>query len=1216
MKLTAPPPGSAPETPESPPAESSASPNAPSPAVPYQKPPERVATWPTWFGPADAFLAAAVLALAFLASSFAARNSDIWLHLAAGKRLTTGEYKLGTDPFSYTAADRTWVNHSWLFDLGAYSLFSGEGFLLVLIKALVAAGAFGLLLCIRRAGQPLWPWALFAAIGLLASANLFTLRPYVGSVFFFALTLLLVFRLPSPPGSWKLPIAIGVTFALWSNIDAWFVLGPAMLLLLAVGEGIRANVWPDSASDPADPLGRLPDLGTLIKALIVGSVACMINPHHVGVWELPIELIGAPGAEADPRIGVYFLSPLKNYTQFWSVESLGFNAGGFAYGLLLVAGLYAAFLSGAVSRLLGLGAGIDPMPVPQLVLWLGFVALSLFNMFAIPFFVIVSVPILAARCNAYSSHVKLGLWSEAQTRFLLMGSSAGRLATVVAFLLMGLVSVPGWLHPPASAWWESALAHPATTRRVEWRIEIDPDLKQGAEWLNTARAGGSLGADSHGFAASLDFANYCAWFAPAEKVFANSRIGFHRADLPEFTKARRGLGAFTEKAEPPDPRDVEEVLAKWKAVYVVIARQRTEREVTRLLLANQELTMWTDTDHWSPWFFNGRSAISGWRASKTAPADPSFPRLELDPLVAAYGPNVQRVPVAEIRPPLVHESVWGELFTPRMPSPTGAEEAESWLVFKNRAVSKNVLVQETCALLRLNQPGLSTPVVPQSLFLGRDEVMARQGQLRLPPPPDGSFRTYSILALRAARRAIAENPDHPDGYFALSQALSDRDLPIGDGERSVSLATAYQQCLARLPKPANFRRNVYLASPTQMSESLAMMLLGRRFPTGDFSGHRADMGAIGEFSGAGIPYRIPASAATGNKPVITRVPPAAVSQLPQGSTQMAEGSHILPLDLAQQLLATAEAYARVEFTDPEQRTAKLTQLGESRKVVDASHKKALDQFRASAERNPKLRDRHRQAMTLGLVGEGLNLLNNADLGKEYGEEEVTIIFHLAAMELAIGRLEEGSNHIASLHAFIDDLAAKPNTNKELIKTFQRWLSELEYQKLVLEGNYAAAGKELELLEGSQIGLDELLATLAKEKIDPAKYKDYDRVTQRLSELYVAWPIFPMLSMPVYGPGGGVSLVTGYAGGRAQLHHFEVLTNARRALLNKVERDSQFFIRRGFLALLEGDIAGAKARFASAARPAPPPEWNVKPALNPVAGQFLKQIELASQPKNP
>src|SRR5688500_926543 len=60
----------------------------------------------------DWVLALGTLTLAFFLASFAARNSDLWIHLAAGRLLAAGDYAFGSDPFSFVGGDRTWVNHA------------------------------------------------------------------------------------------------------------------------------------------------------------------------------------------------------------------------------------------------------------------------------------------------------------------------------------------------------------------------------------------------------------------------------------------------------------------------------------------------------------------------------------------------------------------------------------------------------------------------------------------------------------------------------------------------------------------------------------------------------------------------------------------------------------------------------------------------------------------------------------------------------------------------------------------------------------------------------------------------------------------------------------------------------------------------------------------------------------------------------------------------
>src|SRR5262245_10116020 len=61
----------------------------------------------------DGLLVLSVLALSFLLASFAARNGDLWLHLASGRLLAEGNYKFGVDPFAHTTAGVNWVNPSW-----------------------------------------------------------------------------------------------------------------------------------------------------------------------------------------------------------------------------------------------------------------------------------------------------------------------------------------------------------------------------------------------------------------------------------------------------------------------------------------------------------------------------------------------------------------------------------------------------------------------------------------------------------------------------------------------------------------------------------------------------------------------------------------------------------------------------------------------------------------------------------------------------------------------------------------------------------------------------------------------------------------------------------------------------------------------------------------------------------------------------------------------
>src|SRR6185437_4113876 len=237
--------------------------------------------------------------------------------------------------------------------------------------------------------------------------------------------------------------------------------------------------------EPADPLGMLPDLRTLLRATLIGSAACMLNPHHVGVWELPFVLVGAPvGSEIDTRIRYLFVSPLYHESSiFWKNANAGSNINGVAYACLLAVGLYSVFLSGTVGRLVGRAAEVEPLPVPHALLWFGFAILSLLTIYAIPFFALVTIPLVASRWNVFSGGVVLGSGNDARTRLLLTLSAVGRVVCAAALLALGVVAWPGKLHAPASCWWNAAPPHPLTNKRVGWAILSDVEFQKAAVWL-------------------------------------------------------------------------------------------------------------------------------------------------------------------------------------------------------------------------------------------------------------------------------------------------------------------------------------------------------------------------------------------------------------------------------------------------------------------------------------------------------------------------------------------------------------------------------------------------------------------------------------------------------------------------------------------------------------------------------------------------------------
>src|SRR5262249_25524424 len=80
-----------------------------------QDAPAAVEKVPTWTLKADVAILLLVLLLSFFLASYAATNSDFWLHMAIGKRLSEANFEFGVDPFSWATEGVYWVHHSWLF---------------------------------------------------------------------------------------------------------------------------------------------------------------------------------------------------------------------------------------------------------------------------------------------------------------------------------------------------------------------------------------------------------------------------------------------------------------------------------------------------------------------------------------------------------------------------------------------------------------------------------------------------------------------------------------------------------------------------------------------------------------------------------------------------------------------------------------------------------------------------------------------------------------------------------------------------------------------------------------------------------------------------------------------------------------------------------------------------------------------------------------------
>ena len=603
--------------------------------VSLQKPQARLA-------PLDVVLGALLLLLTFFLGSFAIFNADIWTHLATGRLVATGQYQFGVDPFAYTTADVLWVNQSWLFDWLIYvihGLAGGEG--LVVCKALLLVGLALVLLAMRRPEQGLWLPVIFVGLSMLTLSTRAFLQPFVVSFFFLGLTLYWLTKARTADSStrhlWLLPLL----FALWVNMDAWFILGPITVFLFWLGALVDGWI---GRSGPVKP-------ALLGKVFLLSLAGCMVNPHHFRAFTLPTELAAeivsvtnifpswmvAGGTtvqqirEVDPQF-MNLISPLSR--QFITETGQGLNVAGVAYFVLLLLGLGSFLMPMAQGRrdsyrllmllalaavsllfaflfrmyfvlfwlvlpLAGCARGIS---YSRYLVWLFFALLSLLQARLIPFFAVAGGAIALLNFQDFFAQV-------AWTRPLRTGRVrlfAG-LATSLAFLVLLFLAWPGWLNGPIGDFQPDRTPH-----RVAWSLHIDPSLYLTAYRLSELKEEGKI---RQGFSLHPDLGCYCAWFAPEVKGFLDYRYALFPKVAQRYARVRKSLWQEAQEtlsgksAFPnPDFADWRKLAADYDVNHLIVTNFDRMTPVRRLLV----MRLWLDKRNWPVLYEDGRALVFGW----------------------------------------------------------------------------------------------------------------------------------------------------------------------------------------------------------------------------------------------------------------------------------------------------------------------------------------------------------------------------------------------------------------------------------------------------------------------------------------------------------------------------------------------------------------------------------------------------------------------------
>lgn len=754
----------------------------------------------------DGLLALLLIVFAFLVASFRASNSDIYQHLAAGRAIAEGA-PVGSEPFSFAAAD-SWVNLSWLYDRVSYALYSATeqgGVVLVVLKALLAAATAWLMF---RAGslpgKAAWIPLVCTFLAVLALSQRLLLQPAVVSMLLLALTLFLLTR-QTRGAAWLVPL---VCLA-WVNLDSWFLLGPATVLLFALGQLIQGGQQaPEGDAVP----NAAPSVGQLFAVLAACLVACLVNPFHVRAFTaLPVGVW--PTAEVEPILReplfrTLSLSPLFEARLYFQ-PFLGLSATGIAYVVLLAVSL--------LSFVLTLAWNLDGLRWWRVLVWLPFAILAALNLRGVPFFAVVAGPITALNGLDLAGRFAPAAEERPWQRLAI----SGRLLTLLMALVLIGASLPGWLQ-----------AQPHYRRVVGWGLEVDPGLKAAAEQINTWKTDGRIAAEQRWFNLNPEVANYLAWFCPGQRTFIDQRLELFGPAVADYLAARRAL---TGEEPPPEDRDGPAPPA-WRRILA-------ERQVPFVLFHSQDpgrigaalSRLYSNPNEFVPCFLAGNTAIFAWRDPAAGQAAPS--PLAIDFVAQAFGPQAQTAPEQPVRTETL--PWWQEWITAERPPPgdagTAMQELSRFDALSLSSQQRNRQTFFTAVFAALAGQAAGGPlaggVLPQlrmamtyHYHLGRPIAAAPQAidqwadlryqlfmRLQDQGPPESLY-----LAIRAARRGLAKVPEDVLCQLVLAEAYTR--LAYRTRERSrTAVVTANGQ-----EQP--FFRHVQLIRQTQVAAALRTVL--------------------------------------------------------------------------------------------------------------------------------------------------------------------------------------------------------------------------------------------------------------------------------------------------------------------------------------------------------------------------------------------------------
>jgi hypothetical protein len=248
-----------------------------------------------------------LLAAAALVSFRSTYEPDLWWHLAQGREAASGRL-VRTNLFSFTYPDYPQPYTSWLFDLGAYALWTRFGAAgIQTAQALLLAATLGIVAAACRVRASAASAIAVCVFGWLILEPRAIPRPHLVSFAGLAACVYAIERARAARSwtpLWWAPLAVAV----WSNVHVECVFGVAVLGFFALGEWLR----------PRD-LSR-PDAARALGIGAAAALATLCNPYGLGLLRYLFENTFVP-----QLLTIAELQPpsLPNYRGFFAWVMLG-----------------------------------------------------------------------------------------------------------------------------------------------------------------------------------------------------------------------------------------------------------------------------------------------------------------------------------------------------------------------------------------------------------------------------------------------------------------------------------------------------------------------------------------------------------------------------------------------------------------------------------------------------------------------------------------------------------------------------------------------------------------------------------------------------------------------------------------------------------------------------------------------------------------------------